>query len=121
MCSSLKSISEASHLNLLLFYVLNLFLLGIQPPFTKALHLRWLTTEKFQNYETVKGGCTPSKYKFKTQRNNKLRWLASDINFKLLSTGCPIAHGLINRRCELLLVKSLRYVSRRSLLETDHN
>ena len=26
-----------------------------------ALHLRWLTTEKFQNYETVKGGCIPSK------------------------------------------------------------
>ena len=40
-----------------------------------ALHLRWLSTEKFQNNEAVKGGCIPSK--------NKLRWLASDINFKL--------------------------------------
>ena len=26
-----------------------------------ALHLRWLTTEKFQNYATVKDGCIPSK------------------------------------------------------------
>ena len=33
-----------------------------------ALHLRWLTTEKFQNYETVKGGCISSKNKFKTQK-----------------------------------------------------
>ena len=32
--------------------------------------------------------CIPSKNKFKTQMNNKLRWLASDINFKLLHTGC---------------------------------
>ena len=53
-----------------------------------ALHLRWLTTEKFQNYETVKGGCMPSENKFRTQKNNKLRWLASDINFKLLHTEC---------------------------------
>ena len=58
-----------------------------------ALYLRWLSTEKFQNYVTVKGGCVPSKNKFKTQINNRLRWLASDINFKLLRTGCPIAHG----------------------------
>ena len=29
-----------------------------------ALHLRWLTTEKIQNYETVHGGCIPSKNKF---------------------------------------------------------
>ena len=57
-----------------------------------ALHLRWLTTEKFQNYEIVKGGCIPSKNKSQIQRNNKLRWLASDINFKLLHTGCLIAH-----------------------------
>ena len=28
----------------------------------------------------------------KHKKNNKLRWLASDINFKLLHTGCPIAH-----------------------------
>ena len=59
-----------------------------------ALHLRWLTTEKFQNNETVKGGCITSKNKFKTRINNKLRWLTSDINFKLLHTGCPIAHAL---------------------------
>ena len=58
-----------------------------------ALHLSWLTTEKFQNYETVKGGCIPSKDKFKIQKKNKLRWLASDIDFKLLHTECPIAHG----------------------------
>ena len=57
-----------------------------------ALHIRWLTTEKFQNDETVKGGCIPSKNKFKTQKYNRLRWLVSDINFKLLHTGCPNAH-----------------------------
>ena len=32
--SSLKFITEASHLNLWFFCDLNLFLLGIQPPFT---------------------------------------------------------------------------------------
>ena len=57
-----------------------------------ALHLRWLTTEKFQNYETVKGGCIPSKRKFKTQKNNKLRGLASDFHFKLLHTGCWVSY-----------------------------
>ena len=49
-------------------------------------------TENFQNYETVNGACIPNTYKFKTQIDNKLRWFASDINFKLLHTGCPIAH-----------------------------
>ena len=58
-----------------------------------ALHLRWLTAEKFENYETVKGGCIPIKNKFKTQKFNKLRWLASDINFKLPHPGDPNAHG----------------------------
>ena len=43
---------------------------------------------------TVKGNYIPSKNKFKTQKHNKLRWLASNINFKLLHTGCPIAHDL---------------------------
>ena len=57
-----------------------------------ALHLRWLTTEKFLNYETVKGGCIPSKNKFITQKYNKLRWLTSDTYFKQLHTGCPNAH-----------------------------
>ena len=33
-----------------------------------ALHLRWLITEKFQNYESVKGGCFTSKNKFKMQK-----------------------------------------------------
>ena len=27
----------------------------------------------------MKGACIPSKYKFKTQKNNKLKWLASNI------------------------------------------
>ena len=36
-----------------------------------ALHLRWLTSEKFQNYETVKGGFIPSKNKFKTERQQQ--------------------------------------------------
>ena len=53
----------------------------------------WLTTERFQNNETVKGGYVPSKNKFKNTKNNKLRWLAADINFKLLHSGCPIARG----------------------------
>ena len=52
-----------------------------------ALHLRWLTTKEFKNYETVKGSCIPSKNTFKTPKSNKLRWLISDINFKLLHTG----------------------------------
>ena len=76
--------------------VIRVFLYNFQksPSFTVkvALHLRWLTTEKLQNYETVKGGCIPSNNKIKTHKNNKLRWLASDINFKLLHTGCPIAN-----------------------------
>ena len=38
---------------------------------------RWLCTK----YETLKGGCVRSKNKFKTQKNNKLRWLATNINF----------------------------------------
>ena len=33
-----------------------------------ALHLRWLTTENFQNYETMKGGCMPNENKLKTQK-----------------------------------------------------
>ena len=74
--SSVKVVSVASHLNLLFFCVLNLFLLGIQPPFTVSkfsvvshlsadppwsfkskvdLQLSWLTTENFKNYEAVKG------------------------------------------------------------------
>ena len=49
--------------------------------------------QKFQNYETVQGGSIPCKKKFKTKINTKLRWLTPDVNFKLLQTGCPIAHG----------------------------
>ena len=71
--------------------------------FAIALHLRWLTIENLQNYETVKGGCIPSKNNFKTQKHNKVRWLASDINFKLIHTGCPIAHGLRKYRMKLEL------------------
>ena len=59
-----------------------------------ALYLRWLTTKKFQNYETAKGDCIPSKNKFKTQTKNKLRRLASTMNVKLPNTGCPIAYAL---------------------------
>ena len=47
----------------------------------------------------MKGGCIPGKNKFKTYINNKLRWLASDINFKLLHLRCPIAHDLIKDSC----------------------
>ena len=57
-----------------------------------ALHLRWLTSERFQNYETVKGGRIPSKNKFKTHKNNKLRWLPSDITSDITAT-----HGVSDR------------------------
>ena len=106
MCHSLKFISEASHFNLLFFCVFNSYLLGLQPPFTVsfffwnfrfaievALHLRWLTTEKFQNNETVKVVVYQVKMSSK-HKNKKLRWLESDVNFKLLHTGCRIAHGM---------------------------
>ena len=43
----------------------------------------------------MQGGCIPCKNNFKTQKNNKLRWLATDIDFKLLYIGCPIAHDII--------------------------
>ena len=64
-----------------------------------ALHLRWRTSEKVPNYETVKGGCMPNTNKFKKQKNNKkLRWLASVINFKLQHTVCPIAHAFTAKK-----------------------
>ena len=59
-----------------------------------ALHIKWLTTKNFRNRETVKGSCIPSKNKFTTHKTNELRWLASDINFKLLHIGFPSAHAL---------------------------
>ena len=46
--------------------------------------------QRFRNYETVRGSCIDSKH----QKNAKLRWLAAEINFKLLNTRCPIAHEL---------------------------
>ena len=44
-------------------------------------------------FKKVKGGCIPSKNKFKHKKDNKLRRLASVINLKLLHTWCAIAHG----------------------------
>ena len=103
MCSSLKFISEGSHLNLVFFvfrtysysvyYYLSLFRYS-----NNFSVLRLLTTEKFQNYETVKGGCIASKNKFKIQINIKLRWLPSDVNFKLLHTRYPIARDILFRK-----------------------
>ena len=52
---------------------------------------------KFQNYETKTGGCIPSKNNIKTQKT-KSRWLASNITFKLLHTGCLIAHVKITAK-----------------------
>ena len=82
MCSSLKFISEAGHLNFLFFVFLTYFYLVCNSlslfrdfeifSVTVALHLRWLTTEKFQNYEKVKNGRIPSKDKFKTQKKTKV-------------------------------------------------
>ena len=47
----------------------------------------------FQDYETVTGGCIRCKISSK-HKNIKLRWFASNINSKLLRTGCPIPHGI---------------------------
>ena len=44
------------------------------------------SSEKFQNYEILKGGCVRSKNKFKTQKN-KLRLLATDINLNCYKLG----------------------------------
>ena len=79
MCSSLKFITELiteAALTYCLFLCFELIFTWYTVTFhllkgftvNVALHLRWLTTEKFQNYETVKGGCIPSKNKFKTQK-----------------------------------------------------
>ena len=45
----------------------------------------------------MRDGCIVYQVKIsaKQKKNAKFRWLASDINFKLLRTGCPIAHGSI--------------------------
>ena len=43
-----------------------------------------------------------SKNKFKRHKNNKLRWLASHINFKLLHTGWLFAHDS-TKCCKMLL------------------
>ena len=43
----------------------------------------------------------PSKNKFKTKKSTNLSWLASDINFKLLHTGSPYAHGITLKRKEI--------------------
>ena len=58
MCSSLKFISEARlSVSLIYFYlVYNHKIFGSETP------------KKFQNHETVRGGCIPSKNKFKTQK-----------------------------------------------------
>ena len=84
LCSSLKFIAAASHLNLL-FLCFELIFTWYATTFHCFVILKL--------FGTVKGGCIPSKNKFKTQINDKLRWLASDINFKLQHTGFPIADG----------------------------
>ena len=75
MCSNLQFLTEASHHNIL-FFVFQLIFTWYTAAFhlvtgftvNVALHLRWLTTEKFHNYETMKGGCIPSKNKFNAQK-----------------------------------------------------
>ena len=105
MCSGLKFITEASHLNIS-FFVFQLIFTWYAATFhlvtgfmvNVALHLRWRTTEKFHNYETLKGGCIPNENKFNTQKNNKLRWLASVMHSKLLHSGCPIIHAFTAKK-----------------------
>ena len=110
LCSTLKFVSKARHLHLVSFLFFELIftwyttsfhcfvilkILDSEPTFTIAVapHLRGFTTHKFQNNETVKCGCIPSKNEFKTQKHTKLRSLASDTNLKVLQTWCPIVHG----------------------------
>ena len=73
MCCSLKFISEAIHFILVSLYfeliftwytairhcfvILKFFSSEPLKTIKVALHIRWLTTEKFQNNEAVKGGC----------------------------------------------------------------
>ena len=38
------------------------------------------------------GGCIPNNKNQNTTKNNKSRWLATDMNFKLLHTGFPITY-----------------------------
>ena len=54
----------------------------------KVAHCR-----KFQNYETVRDVVYQVKICSKNKKH-KLRWLASDTNFKLLHIGYPIALAL---------------------------
>ena len=50
-------------------------------------------------------------------KNHEFRWLAFDINFKLLHTECPIAHGpilkLITLRENRVSANNINYVSSR--------
>ena len=58
----------------------------------------------------MKGGCIPSKNKFETQKkNNKLRWCASDIDFKRLHIGCPVTHDQI--RLSSVYTKPFHFIS----------
>ena len=57
------------------------------------LNLNVAHYRKIQHYKTMKGGFIQIKNMF-TRKNNKLRRLGTDIDFKLLHIGCPIAHGL---------------------------
>ena len=59
----------------------------------------WICTKggslpKIQNYETMKGGYLYQVKKVQNTKNIKL--YTSDINFKLLYAGCPIAHAFTN-------------------------
>ena len=65
----------------------------------EALWLMWICTKggslpKIQNYETMKGGYLYQVKKVQNTKNIKL--YTSDINFKLLYAGCPIAHAFTN-------------------------
>ena len=53
----------------------------------------------FQNYETVKGGCIPSKNEFKIHLNAKLRWLIADMISKCYTLGV-LSHGIAKRSIE---------------------
>ena len=56
-----------------------------------GLNLRWLTTENFKITN-----CEKWLYYVQKTKKNKLRWPATDLDFILLHTGCPIAHAKIN-------------------------
>ena len=68
------------------------------------MQLRWLNTENLKI--TKQGKVVVFQVKISSkQKHTKLGWFASDINFKPLHTGCPIAHGNVSQQRSAFPVK----------------